>query len=47
MINLPREQVEAILNYLMQRPYGEVATACEWLQAALESSSAPVEGSDQ
>ena len=37
MIELPREQVEAILAYLMSRPYSEVCTACAWLQTALES----------
>lgn len=34
-VTLPRGQVEALLQYLVTKPFGEVANACGWLQSAL------------
>lgn len=49
-ITLGRAEAQAILEYLVQRPFGEVHLACGWLSAALNAPTrtpqeeAPEEG---
>lgn len=39
MIELSKEQAQAILDYLIHRPFGEVAAAVGWMQAALDADA--------
>lgn len=48
LVQLPRPQAEALLDYLASRPFGEVSMACGWLMSALNAQpiepEAPEEG---
>lgn len=38
-VNLDRDKAQAILDYLMTRPCGEVISAVLWLQQALDQDT--------